>query len=54
VLVDAKALAAQSGIPAGNLLLIDRASTYAHNDPAGAYPRNAFVAGLTRFLHRLG
>jgi pimeloyl-ACP methyl ester carboxylesterase len=54
VLLDARALAAQSGIPSVNLLLIDRQSTYAHNDPAGAYPRNAFVAGLTRFLHRIG
>jgi hypothetical protein len=54
VLLDARALAAQSGIPAGNLLLINRAGTYAHNDPAGAYPRNAFFAGLTRFLGRIG
>ena len=54
VLFDAQSLAAQSGIPAGNLLLSDRASTYAHNDPAGAYPRNAFFAGLIRFLHRVG
>jgi hypothetical protein len=53
VLVDPKQLAAQSGIPATNLLLIDRASTYAHNDPVGAYPRNAFAAGLVRFLHRI-
>jgi hypothetical protein len=53
VLVDAKQLAAQSGIPAGNLLLINRQSTYAHNDPAGAYPRNAFSAGLMRFLTRV-
>ncbi len=54
VLLDAQSLAAQSGIPAGNLLLTDRASTYAHNDPAGAYPRNAFFGGLLRFLHRVG
>ena len=54
VLLDAKALASESGIPARNLLLIDRASTYAHNDPAGAYPRNAFADGLTQFLHRVG
>jgi len=54
VLQDAKALASESGIPARNLLLIDRASTYAHNDPAGAYPRNAFADGLTQFLHRVG
>ena len=48
VLVDARALAAQSGIPSKNLLLIDRATTYAHNDPAGAYPHNAFFSGLVR------
>ena len=53
VLLDARALAAQSRIPPGNLLLINRASTYAHNDPAGAYPRNVFAAGLMRFLRRL-
>jgi len=53
VLVDARSLASQSGIPSGNLLLIDRASTYAHNDPAGAYPRNVFFAGLMRFLRRV-
>jgi hypothetical protein len=54
VLLDARALAAQSGIPASHLLLINRASSYAHNDPAGAYPRNDFVNGLVSFLHRLG
>jgi hypothetical protein len=53
VLADAHALAAQSGIPRANLLLIDRANTYAHNDPAGAYPTNAFFSGLVRFLHRI-
>lgn len=52
VLKDARALAQQSGIPARNLLLIDRQSTYAHNDPAGAYPNNAFFVGLMRFLGR--
>jgi hypothetical protein len=54
VLLDARALAAQSAIPARNLLLINRASTYAHNDPAGAYPRNVFFGGLLRFLRRIG
>jgi hypothetical protein len=54
VLRDAQALALQSGIPADNLLLIERQGTYAHNDPAGAYPHNAFFAGLSRFLRRVG
>ena len=53
VLQDAQSLAAQSGIPASNLLLINRQGTYAHNDPAGAYPHNAFFAGLMRFLARV-
>jgi hypothetical protein len=53
VLLDARALAADSRIPARNLLLVDRGGTYAHNDPAGAYPRNAFFAGLHRFLRRV-
>jgi hypothetical protein len=53
VLLDARALAAQSGIPARNLVLINRARSYAHNDPAGAYPRDAFVAALVPFLRRI-
>ncbi len=36
-----------------NLTLINRHSTYAHNDPAGAYPRNAFFAHLLPFLSRV-
>jgi hypothetical protein len=54
VLTAASQLAAQSGIPASHLTLVDRQSTYAHNDPAGAYPSNAFVAGLVPFLRRIG
>lgn len=49
---DAQLLAEQSGIPAGNLTLVDRHTTYAHNDPAGAYPGNAFVQHLIPFLAR--
>jgi hypothetical protein len=36
-----------------NLLLINRHGTYAHNDPAGAYPHNAFFTGLVHFLVRI-
>ncbi len=43
-------LAKQSHIPRRNLTLVSRHATYAHNDPAGAYPRNAFFSGLVRFL----
>ena len=50
VLADAQALAAQSNIPKRNLTLVDRHTTYAHNDPAGAYPNNAFFAQLVPFL----
>jgi pimeloyl-ACP methyl ester carboxylesterase len=52
VLLDAQALAKQSGIPMRNLTLIDRENTYSHNDPAGAYPKNAFFSALIPFLRR--
>jgi hypothetical protein len=54
VLLAAQALARQSHIPSRNLTLINRSTTYAHNDPAGAYPRNVFFARLVPFLRRLG
>jgi hypothetical protein len=53
VLADARQLAAQSHIPAGNLTLVNRQSTYSHNDPAGAYPTNAFFAHLLPFLAKV-
>ncbi len=46
----ARALARQSKIPRRNLRLVSRASTYAHNDPNSAYPKNKFVDGLIPFL----
>jgi hypothetical protein len=46
-------LAQQSGIPMSNLTLVDRQSTYAHNDPAGAYPDNAFFQYLMPFLAKV-
>ena len=54
VLAAAKALARQSGIPARNLVLINRQSTYAHNDPAGAFPSNVFFQHLVPFLKLVG
>jgi hypothetical protein len=54
VILAAQALAAQSHIPTRNLTLVNRQTTYAHNDPAGAYPQNAFVTQLVRFLRRVG
>ena len=50
----ARNLAAQSQIPASNLTLVDRGSTYAHNDPAGAYPKNDFFDQLLPFLEKVG
>jgi hypothetical protein len=50
VLTAARALARQSGIPRRALTLVDRHRTYAHNDPAGASPDNAFVATLVPWL----
>jgi pimeloyl-ACP methyl ester carboxylesterase len=50
---DAQILARQSGIPMGNLTLANYQSTYSHNDPAGAYPDNAFFARLIPFLGRV-
>ena len=46
-------LAKQSRIPLRNLTLVNRHRTYAHNDPAGAYPRNAFFDHLVRFLEEV-
>ena len=44
------ALAKQSHIPMRNLTLLNRQGSYAHNDRAGAYPKNAFFHDLVRFL----
>ena len=46
------ALAKQSKIPMRNLMLVNRHGTYAHNDPAGAYPKNAFFSALVPFLRK--
>jgi pimeloyl-ACP methyl ester carboxylesterase len=55
VLTDAETLAAQSGIPAENVTLIDKESEYAHNDPVAGDPEgniegNAFYASLVPYL----
>jgi pimeloyl-ACP methyl ester carboxylesterase len=46
----AEVLARQSGIPHDQLTLVDRHDTYAHNDPAGASPKNEFLDNLLPFL----
>ncbi len=54
VLTSAETLAKQSGIPSSNLTLINEETTYAHNDPAGAYPNNEFFNHLVPFLEGIG
>ena len=53
VLTSAETLAKQSGIPSNNLTLLNEETTYAHNDPAGAYPNNEFFNNLVPFLEGL-
>ncbi|HBZ68566.1 MAG TPA: hypothetical protein DEP35_01945 [Deltaproteobacteria bacterium] len=50
VLDAARLLAQQSGIPESKLTLINRADTYAHNDPSAASPENDFLENLIPFL----
>jgi hypothetical protein len=52
ILSEAATLARQSHIPRSQVTLVDRQASYAHNDPIGAYPRNAFFSGLIPFLKR--
>jgi hypothetical protein len=54
VLAAARALARQSHLPRADLTLVDRHTTYAHNDPAGAFPKNDFLSRLVTFLRPLG
>jgi pimeloyl-ACP methyl ester carboxylesterase len=54
VLTAAEILAKQSGIPSSNLTLINEENTYAHNDPAGAYPNNEFFNNLVPYLEGIG
>jgi pimeloyl-ACP methyl ester carboxylesterase len=54
VLDTAKILAHQSGVPDSNLTLINRQSTYAHNDPSAASPHNDFLDNLIPFLAKVG
>ena len=53
VLDAARALARQSHIPRRNLTLVDRHTSYAHNDPNSAAPRNAFVKSLLPVLRKI-
>ena len=53
VLTGARILAQQSGIPERRLTLVNRASTYSHNDPNAASPRNEFVDNLIPYLAKI-
>jgi pimeloyl-ACP methyl ester carboxylesterase len=53
ILDAAKTLANQSHIPQRNLTLVNRQDGYAHNDPASAYPKNAFFQHLVPFLGKI-
>jgi pimeloyl-ACP methyl ester carboxylesterase len=53
VLDGATVLAEQSGIPDGQLTLVNGEANYAHNDPAGASPNNEFRDNLVPFLRRV-
>jgi pimeloyl-ACP methyl ester carboxylesterase len=53
VLDAAEALRSQSGIAKSHLTLVDRHSTYAHNDPNSAAPKNDFVKYLLPFLKKV-
>jgi pimeloyl-ACP methyl ester carboxylesterase len=53
VLDAARILAQQSGIPERRLTLINRQSTYTHNDPNSASPKNEFLDNLVPFLRRI-
>jgi pimeloyl-ACP methyl ester carboxylesterase len=50
VLDTTRALAHQSGIPDRDLTLVNRQSTYSHNDPSAASPENDFLDNLVPFL----
>ncbi len=54
VLDAATILARQSGIRRNRLVLLDRHTTYSHNDPNSASPRNDFVKKLIPFLAKVG
>jgi pimeloyl-ACP methyl ester carboxylesterase len=54
VLDAATILARQSGIPKNRLVLVDRHTTYSHNDPNSASPKNDFVKKLIPFLEKVG
>jgi hypothetical protein len=53
VLDSATGLATQSGLPESKLTLINRETTYTHNDPSAATPDNEFLDNLLPFLKKV-
>ena len=53
VLDAATALASQSGLPESKLTLVNRETTYTHNDPSAASPDNEFLDELLPFLKKI-
>ena len=53
VLDAARALAGQSGIPRRLLTLVNRSTSYSHNDPNSASPKNDFVSTVVPYLKRV-
>jgi pimeloyl-ACP methyl ester carboxylesterase len=54
ILTDALTLGGYAGIPRKNLKLVNRQTTYAHNDPNAAAPKvNAFIKRLIPFLRKI-
>jgi hypothetical protein len=53
VLDATRALATQSGIPSTHLKLVERHTTYSHDDPNSANPQNDFVHSLVPFLTKI-
>jgi pimeloyl-ACP methyl ester carboxylesterase len=49
----AAALARQNRIPRSQVLLVSRHGSYAHNDPAAAFPHNVFFNNLMTFLGKV-
>jgi pimeloyl-ACP methyl ester carboxylesterase len=49
----ARTLAHQSSIPRKYVTTLNRAATYAHNDPNSAFPKNDFIDHLVPFLKKV-
>ncbi len=53
-LLDAMKARPPIALPTANLTLVDRQDTYAHNDPTGTYPHNAFFDHMVPSPDKIG